>query len=656
MTRRLLTTQKIVNLSTDPASGVSGEVYFNTTSNTLKVYDGTSWTPVGSGGGGSILPTQTGNTGKYLNTNGTSASWSSIAESDVTGLTTSLSGKQPLDADLTAISALAGTSGLLKKTAADTWILDTNAYSTTTGTVTSVGISVPTGLSVSNTPVTSSGTIALALTAGYSIPTTSSQSNWDTAYTDRNKWDGDATGLVAATGRTSLGLGTMATAATADYAALAGATFTGAVVLAADPSTNLGAATKQYVDAVAQGLHIHASAATATTTNIANLSSPGASIDGVTLTTNMRVLVKNQTTTSQNGIYVFNGSALVRASDFDSAAEIDGGDFVFVTGGSINNDTGWVQTETVVTVGTDPIIFTQFSGAGTYTAGTGLSLTGTVFANTGVLSVNGSTGAVTGIATLASPELTGTPASTTAAADTNTTQIATTAFVVGQGYAKLASPTFTGTVTSGLLVRQQGANTNTSTYYSGVSLMLQNTSATAGNFAGIGFNSAGGSDVAAIHAIFTSHGAGTSSGHLVFSTSNGAPAPTERLRIDSAGISTFAGSIVAVASTTSVPSIRMPHGTAPTAPTNGDVWTTTAGIYVRINGTTVGPLGSGGSSGATVSDTPPSSPSSGQMWFESDTGKTFVYYGSAWVEIGDSSSSGNVSTNVSLSNSWWLGV
>jgi hypothetical protein len=73
------------------------------------------------------------------------------------------------------------------------------------GTVTSVGMTVPTGLSVSGSPVTSSGTLAVTFTAGYSIPTTASQSNWDTAYTDRLKWDGGSTGLNASTGRTSLG-------------------------------------------------------------------------------------------------------------------------------------------------------------------------------------------------------------------------------------------------------------------------------------------------------------------------------------------------------------------------------------------------------------------------------------------------------------------
>lgn len=77
------------------------------------------------------------------------------------------------------------------------------------GTVTSVGMTVPTGLTVSGTPVTTSGTIAVSLQSGYSIPTTASQANWDTAYTDRNKWDGGATGLTASTGRTSLGATTV---------------------------------------------------------------------------------------------------------------------------------------------------------------------------------------------------------------------------------------------------------------------------------------------------------------------------------------------------------------------------------------------------------------------------------------------------------------
>lgn len=79
----------------------------------------------------------------------------------------------------------------------------------TGGTVTSVGLSAPTGFAVAGSPVTTTGTLALSFAAGYSLPTTASQSNWDTAYTDRLKWDGGSTGLVAATGRTSLGATTV---------------------------------------------------------------------------------------------------------------------------------------------------------------------------------------------------------------------------------------------------------------------------------------------------------------------------------------------------------------------------------------------------------------------------------------------------------------
>lgn len=74
-----------------------------------------------------------------------------------------------------------------------------------TGSVTSVSMTTPTGLTVTGSPITTSGTLALTFTSGYSIPTTASQTNWNTAYSERQQWDGGSTNLVAATGRTSLG-------------------------------------------------------------------------------------------------------------------------------------------------------------------------------------------------------------------------------------------------------------------------------------------------------------------------------------------------------------------------------------------------------------------------------------------------------------------
>ena len=123
-------------------------------------------------------------------------------------------------------------------------------------------------------------------------------------------------------------------------------------------------------------------------------------LDGVSLNVSDRVLIKNQTTASQNGIYtvttVGDGSTawvLTRAADFNTSAEIQGGDFVFVTGGTTWDNTGWVQTSTGVTVGTTAIVFDQFSGAGTYTASNGVQLVGSNFSGVVVASGGLSVGA-----------------------------------------------------------------------------------------------------------------------------------------------------------------------------------------------------------------------------------------------------------------------
>ena len=147
------------------------------------------------------------------------------------------------------------------------------------------------------------------------------------------------------------------------------------------PENSTDAATKAYVDAVSEGLHIHASARVAIQGNIsiANGLENGDTAGGVTLATGDRVLVKDQTNAAENGIYVVQASGqALRATDFDTATEVDSGDFIFVSSGTYAN-TGWVQTLKPATIGTDPISFTQFSGAGTFTAGNGLTLDGTVF-------------------------------------------------------------------------------------------------------------------------------------------------------------------------------------------------------------------------------------------------------------------------------------
>jgi hypothetical protein len=147
----------------------------------------------------------------------------------------------------------------------------------------------------------------------------------------------------------------------------------------ATPVNASDAATKGYVDAVAEGLHIHASVAALSDSNISLPTAPAA-VDGVTLSVNDRVLLVGQTAPAENGIYVVINGDLARAADYNTAEEIQAGDFVFVSGGTVYGSTGWVQENNVATLGTDPIEWDQFSGAGTFTAGNGLTLTGTEFA------------------------------------------------------------------------------------------------------------------------------------------------------------------------------------------------------------------------------------------------------------------------------------
>ena len=149
-------------------------------------------------------------------------------------------------------------------------------------------------------------------------------------------------------------------------------------IRAASPSNSTDVATKSYVDATKQGLDVKDSVRAATTGNITIASdlNVGDSIDGVTLADGDRVLVKNQTDASQNGIYTA-GATPARATDFDANSEVTAGAFFFVEEGSTNADSGFIiSTDDDITVGTTDITFTQFSGAGQLVAGDGLSKSG----------------------------------------------------------------------------------------------------------------------------------------------------------------------------------------------------------------------------------------------------------------------------------------
>jgi len=142
----------------------------------------------------------------------------------------------------------------------------------------------------------------------------------------------------------------------------------------ADPTGNTHAASKGYVDSVAQGLDVKDSVRAASTTDV-NTSSAPSSLDGVSLANGDRVLLKDQATPSQNGIYVFSsaGAALTRAVDMDASGEFVGA-FFFVEEGTANSDQGFVcTTNGPVTVGSTNITFSQFTGTGQISPGAGLS-------------------------------------------------------------------------------------------------------------------------------------------------------------------------------------------------------------------------------------------------------------------------------------------
>ena len=173
----------------------------------------------------------------------------------------------------------------------------------------------------------------------------------------------------------------------------------------AEPVNASDAATKGYVDSVAEGLHVHASAHALVATPLATVTGGAVVYDngtggvGATLTLSSavdiaggdldgdtdiavgdRVIIAGEANAAHNGIYVLTSTTiLTRAADFDTPTEMAGGDFIFVTHGTQYADTGWVLGEPVLSVGNTAVQWIQFSGAGSLTAGEGITQSGTEF-------------------------------------------------------------------------------------------------------------------------------------------------------------------------------------------------------------------------------------------------------------------------------------
>jgi hypothetical protein len=405
---------RIQNLSSAPSSPVEGQVYFNTVDKILYFYDGTNW--ISTSGSleviqdaiGAYVLGGTGLTATYNDTSGnttidldnttvTAASYGTTAAKtasftvDAQGRLTAAS-EQDIQIATSQVTDLAefiddtvgdAVAGLVKEgegidvtyddTAGTLTIAAEDATSSNKGIASfnSTDFTVSTGAVTLNAERVEDIVGNLVL-GGTGI---------DATYTDGAgtlSIDIDSTvttnsGTQTLTNKT-LGSGT-ALSANLDAG-------TNKITNLGAPTSSTDAATKAYVDAVSEGLHVHpaANVYVAANVDIATALEAGDLIDGVTLTEGMRLLVNGQTTQSQNGIYVVQASGgPLRAADFDTAVEVDSGDFIFVSSGTSYANTGWVQTLKPATIGTDAISFTQFSGAGTYLAGDGLTLTGTTF-------------------------------------------------------------------------------------------------------------------------------------------------------------------------------------------------------------------------------------------------------------------------------------
>jgi len=432
---------------------------------------------------------------------------------DVTsvGNATSIAAGVIVDADINASAAIADTKLATISTASKV----SNSATTATSANTASAIVARDG-----SGNFTAGTITANLTGNVSGSSGSTTGNAATATAlataraiNGVNFDGTAAITVTAAAGTLSG-NTLAAGVTASsltsLGTIASLTAT-AGTISTTPTASTDIANKLYVDTVAQGLDAKASCVAATTADITL--SGAQTIDGVSVVAGNRVLVKNQSLSQNNGIYLCASGSWTRTTDANTWDALTSA-FTFIEQGTANGDCGFVCTANAGgTLGTTALPWSQFSGAGTFTAGTGLTLTGSVFSLTSPVAVaNGGTGLTslgTGVATFL-----GTPSSANlAAAVSDETGSGALVFATSPtlvtpnlGAASATSIAASGTVTGSNLSGTNTGDQTTITGNAGSATILQ----TARNINGVSFN--GSADITVTAAAGTLTGATLASG------------------------------------------------------------------------------------------------------------------------------------------------
>lgn len=400
-------------LAADPTTGnFEGRLYYNTASDILKLYDGTSWIAVGAitnvqgttdevevsvvNGVATISLPATVN----ANTTGNAATATKLATARAIQLSGDVTGTADFDgsAAINISTTIAANSVALGTDTTGNYVASVSTSDGISGGATG---GEGTAIALTNTDKGSSQNIFKNVAVdGVTIV---ADNNDDTITFAAGTGIG-VTGNATTDTLTISNTGVTSIAGTANQIAASGSTgsvtislpsaviFPGSVTLNADPTQALHAATKQYVDGIAAGIDWHTAVHLLASTNVALTGTSGtlvidshAALDDTD--DGYRILLKNQTTDSEEGIYVYSddGSTytLTRSTDGDTYQELVGAS-VFVMEGTIYGATSWMQSNHYLTSFAGQT-WIQFSGTGTYVAGNGLALTGNSFAiNTGV--------------------------------------------------------------------------------------------------------------------------------------------------------------------------------------------------------------------------------------------------------------------------------